>query len=222
MQYAALPTLERVAQQLEHTQREISGGRIRADWAISPSVSVYVNHGTFLDEMGYQDPESAEVRPGMIHDPYAGVDARIGPHRIHAEAGVRMVMLDGLMVRQDGHVDFDVQGGFDGGSSVALQITHLERSEVLPFDSPEWREGTIQLGYRKRPLFAVSAILDYTTDKNAPNVWYPGASAEWEFAPSSNVRLFAGSSRGGLRCVSGICRTFPPFEGVKLTATLRF
>jgi len=28
--------------------------------------------------------------------------------------------------------------------------------------------------------------------------------------------------RGGLKCVSGVCRVLPPFEGVKLSATLRF
>ena len=222
VQYAALPTLERVAQPLEHTQREITGGRLQADWTINPNVSVYVNHGTFRDDVGYQEPESGDVLPGMIHDPYAGIDARIGPHRIHAEGGVRFVMVDDLAVRRDGHVNFDVQAGLDGGSSLALQVTHLERLEVLPFNAPEWREGTIQLGYRKRPLFAVSAILDYTTDENAPTVWYPGASAEWQFTPSSNVRVFAGSSRGGLRCVSGVCRIFPPFSGVKGSLTLRY
>jgi len=44
----------------------------------------------------------------------------------------------------------------------------------------------------------------------------------WDITSSSSLRLFAGSARGGLRCVSGVCRVFPPFEGVKLTATLRF
>jgi hypothetical protein len=40
--------------------------------------------------------------------------------------------------------------------------------------------------------------------------------------PSSNLRLFVGEARGGLKCVSGVCRLFPPFQGVKLTATVRF
>ena len=34
--------------------------------------------------------------------------------------------------------------------------------------------------------------------------------------------LLLGSTRGGLRCVSGVCRVFPPFEGARLTAVLRF
>jgi hypothetical protein len=63
---------------------------------------------------------------------------------------------------------------------------------------------------------------DYTTEPAQPKRDYFSGTVQWDVTPSSSVRLFAGASRGGLRCVSGICRTFPPFEGVKLTATVRF
>jgi hypothetical protein len=36
------------------------------------------------------------------------------------------------------------------------------------------------------------------------------------------VNLFVGQRRGGIRCVSGVCRPFPPFEGVKLELSSRF
>ena len=39
---------------------------------------------------------------------------------------------------------------------------------------------------------------------------------------SSNISLFAGQRRGGLRCVSGVCRVYPPVEGVRLDVTVRF
>ena len=83
------------------------------------------------------------------------------------------------------------------------------------------------LGYRLRPIWALSAIVDYSTEQgdigtDRSVAWYPGAQAEWEITPSSNLRVFAGTSRGGLKCVSGICRVFPPFSGVKGTLALRF
>ena len=36
------------------------------------------------------------------------------------------------------------------------------------------------------------------------------------------VNLFVGQRRGAIRCVSGVCRNFPPFEGAKLELTSRF
>jgi hypothetical protein len=36
------------------------------------------------------------------------------------------------------------------------------------------------------------------------------------------VGLFVGQRRGATRCVSGVCRQFPPFEGARLEITSRF
>jgi hypothetical protein len=36
------------------------------------------------------------------------------------------------------------------------------------------------------------------------------------------VAVFVGQRRGAVRCVSGVCRQFPPFEGAKLEITSRF
>ena len=36
------------------------------------------------------------------------------------------------------------------------------------------------------------------------------------------VNLFVGERRGGLRCVSGVCRIFPPFSGAKSELVSRF
>ena len=44
----------------------------------------------------------------------------------------------------------------------------------------------------------------------------------WEPCSYAALQLIAGSTRGGLRCVSGVCRTFPPFTGVRTMATLRY
>lgn len=222
VQYTALPTLERVQQPLEHPQQNISGARLRVDWTVTENLAVYVNHGTFRDFEGYLHPTERGVRPGTIHDPYVGADGHFGSHRIHAQAGVRVVMVRGTAVRTDGHGDVDVVTGLGGGWSVEGRLFHLERGKAEPFASAAWREGTLQLGFRHRPKYAVSAILDYTTEKGQPAVWYPGASAEWDFTDASNIRIFAGTSRGGLRCVSGVCRNFPPFSGVKGVLTLRY
>ncbi len=227
LQYASLPTLERVAQEVEHPQQDVVGGRVRVDWNVTPSLGLYLNHGTFRDWGGYLDPELVRAMPGTIHDPYVGADLHVGQHRVHAMAGARFVMVRGRALRTDGHVDLNVVSGLGGGHSVEAHIVHRERGKVDLFSEHAWREGTLTLGYRLRPIWALSAIVDYSTEEGdvGPDgtvAWYPGAQAEWEITPSSNLRVFAGTSRGGLKCVSGICRVFPPFSGVKGTLALRF
>jgi hypothetical protein len=36
------------------------------------------------------------------------------------------------------------------------------------------------------------------------------------------VSVFVGQRRGAIRCVSGVCRQFPPFEGARLELVSRF
>jgi hypothetical protein len=222
LQYTALPTLERVQQPLEHAQREVAGGRVRADYNIHSGLGVYANYGLFRDFRGFFHLRRPVLEPATIHDPYVGMDAHFGRNRLHIQGGVRLAVVDGEEVRVDGHVDADLVTGLGGGRSVEVHLVHLDRSKADPTANANWQEGSLQLGYRHRPHWAVSGILDYTTEKGQPQVWYPGASAEWEITPASNLRVFAGTSRGGLRCISGVCRVFPPFAGVKSTLTLRF
>jgi hypothetical protein len=85
----------------------------------------------------------------------------------------------------------------------------------------KFHEGSLLLALRFRTLW-VAGGYDYTTEPVQPKRDYFNGTVQWDFTSSSNLRLFAGAARGGLKCMSGVCRTVPPFEGVKLSATLRY
>jgi hypothetical protein len=139
------------------------------------------------------------------------------------EAGWRFVFLPGRdgAVRSDGHFEVTVQKNIGGPRSLELHVVHWERLKVLPLSEEQWREGSAQLGFHWWPV-QVFAGLDYTTEPGQPQVWYPNGTLQWDITRATNLRLLAGSMRGGLRCVSGVCRVFPPFSGAKLTFTARF
>jgi hypothetical protein len=188
-----------------------------------------VNEGVFRDE--YQRRTlSDKLQPSIVNSPYVGFDARFGAYRIHTEGGYHWERQDGDIVQGDGHLDVDVQRAFEGGHSIEAHLINLERAEgsqdyLGQFQTKAWREGTIQLGYRLQRVFAVGGIFDYTTEPlttGEDHTWYPAAAGEYDFTPSSNFKIFAGSSRGGLRCINGVCKTFAPFTGVKGTLTLRY
>ncbi|MBK7861871.1 MAG: hypothetical protein IPJ65_25300 [Archangiaceae bacterium] len=149
-----------------------------------------------------------------MHDPYAGAEVRLGSKvRLTAEAGWRWVMLPGFgpTVRGDGSL-LTCLGAFElpWASSIEVHATHLERSKVLPFSNEQWRQGTLAISFRKRPWFAVSGILDYTTEAGQPQVWYPGHR---RVRTSPSRRTFASSpARLAAACASrGCASSFRPF-----------
>jgi len=211
---------------LENPQREVEGGRLRLDWSVSPALLAFGSYGLLRDWQGYADPDAVgDIRPGTIHDPYAGLEARWNQAWSWAIAsgGWRVVMLDsGAVVRGDGHLELDVAHALDDRFSLtlhALQERKKRESEIL---DEEFREGTVSAGFRLRPLDLGRGRLRLHRRAHAAQRDYFHANLGWDITPSSSLRLFAGSARGGQRCVSGVCRILPPFEGVKLTATLRF
>ena len=43
-----------------------------------------------------------------------------------------------------------------------------------------------------------------------------------KFSDAISLKVFAGQQRGALKCVSGVCRVFPPFEGAKAELVVRY
>ncbi len=58
----------------------------------------------------------------------------------------------------------------------------------------------------------------FITDKKD---WW-ALQAELRFAKGNSVRLFYGSTKGGVKCSGGLCRLFPPFEGLRMEVIWRF
>ena len=71
------------------------------------------------------------------------------------------------------------------------------------------------------PKYIFSQGFEYTSLNGQPPVYFNG-SVRYNFRSDSSVVLFVGEQRGGLRCVSGVCRVFPAFEGARMELTMRF
>jgi hypothetical protein len=105
---------------------------------------------------------------------------------------------------------------------VQVHGTHLQRAKVVPPFLDEMHiEGTVQTGAIYKGRISVGGNVDYTTEQMAPRTLYPSATVGIRSA-RANVDVMAGRMRGGLKCVSGVCREFPPFDGARLTVTLRY
>ena len=91
------------------------------------------------------------------------------------------------------------------------------------YDYSEIRAG---LSLHRSPHWVLSALYERTTDPavvfiSGKKNWWAG-QVEVRFAGGHSLRLFVGSTKGSMKCAGGVCRLFPPFEGIRLEAFLRF
>ncbi len=82
------------------------------------------------------------------------------------------------------------------------------------------------LSLHKSPRWVLTLFFERTTDPvivffaNKKNWW--AGQIEVKLAGAYSLRLFVGSTKGSTKCAGGVCQVFPPFEGVRLEAILRF
>jgi hypothetical protein len=84
-----------------------------------------------------------------------------------------------------------------------------------------WAEGENYTAIKIAPKWVFSQGIEYTSRLGYSSLYVNGGIL-YRFTKDSNIRVFVGQQRGGLRCVSGVCRVFPAFEGARLELTVRF
>jgi hypothetical protein len=86
-----------------------------------------------------------------------------------------------------------------------------------------WREGNVYVALRWNPKLVVSAGYEFTTiaQEAANQHNFFNGQILWNITSSSSLALFAGGNRPGLKCISGVCRVFPAFEGARLELVVR-
>jgi hypothetical protein len=84
-----------------------------------------------------------------------------------------------------------------------------------------WAEGENYTALKIAPKWVFSQGIEYTTKLGQPTLYLNGG-ALYKFTKDSNLKVLVGQQRGGLRCVSGVCRQFPAFEGARMELTVRF
>jgi Family of unknown function (DUF6029) len=116
---------------------------------------------------------------------------------------------------------YDVTEWLGGPFALKLQGWDRRRHQTEGGQAAPWTELQQLIAVDWAPRLTVGAGFEYTGNTQFPPTYFNGTVA-YNLSSSSNVSLFAGQRRGGLKCVSGVCRVYPPFEGVRLDATFRF
>lgn len=136
---------------------------------------------------------------------------------------------------REGYLRYDLVKHIAGPVTVQAQGVHRHRQEPASFEDPWW-EGENYTAVQFAPHVSAVFGYEYTNREGcSPGVadtmcHYFNGGAQWRSLSSKSflrqlfdtVAVFVGQRRGAVRCVSGVCRLFPPFEGARLEVVSRF
>lgn len=151
---------------------------------------------------------------------------------------------------KEGYIRYDFVKHLTGPFSIQLQGFHRRRYEPLLPDENAWTEGENYTALQWSPYLSLifgyeylireqcqpgrSATLTKDARPEKDVCHFVNGGVQWRAGTPSGgaakvlsqlfntVNVFVGQRRAALRCVSGVCRQFPPFEGARLEITSRF
>ena len=238
LSYSQVPTTEPEDNDTELGSMNtcVSGGRLRADVQLTRGVRALGSASHYLTYAESGSNEAcvvSEADLNRVYDLYSGFALESEDRRRHFELtlGGRLDRSERELTLADGttsrlfYTEAYLRHVLDVplGEHFALSLTgrHRRRSQAEGGPGVPWLEGEelLAVEWAEHTSFGVGA--EYDTRPGVPDTYF---NAEVSHRPTrdSRVSLFAGPRRGAQRCVGGICRLYPAFEGVRLDASVRF
>jgi hypothetical protein len=201
---------------------DVVGGRTRVDLEIPPTQGgiAWASYSHFIDT----DGGPALTSDYKVEHVMGGWEQRLDDLSISANVSGGYREEDFHFTKENmWHIEADLHLPIYGPHSFEI----LARREA--YEQPDFKVEYSIMQLVSTYSFAPWLALSYTfeqSDQPGPNPATRGnfhsAEVIYRFISGSYAKIFVGSSRGGLKCAGGMCRTFPPFDGVKGELTLRF
>lgn len=216
--YMQPPTLERVVTQLANNT-DVTAGRVRADFRVNNSLLFFASA-----EYGESYPLPEETHD--LVDLYGGAQVRWNDGLSHFfplvgyrwERNRKTHMLAEELIA----VEWDFSQALPKRVSIESAGLVWLRSE--PLDEPkdnEWQEGNVYLAVKWAPRLVFAAGYEFNTKQSTNQKHFFNGSITWNITSATSLRLFGGGQRPGIKCIAGLCRDFPAFQGARLELVLR-
>jgi hypothetical protein len=238
VQYNAPPTTEAIWVDTEYEGFNtcVSGGRLKADVQVGTHATVFAWAGRYLtwaESVANEQCRTASENENRVWDLASGLEitSRDRKSRATATVGSRFDDSERALPDPNGgethvfyreaYTRYDLIEWLGGPFTLKLQGWGRRRHQTQGGIAAPWTELTQLVAIDWAPRLTVGAGFEYTGNPQFPPTYFNGLLG-YNVTASSNISVFAGQRRGGLRCVSGVCRQYPAFEGVRVDATFRF
>jgi hypothetical protein len=238
LSYNQVPTteLEDNDTEFERMNTCVSGARLRGDFTLLPGVRALGSASHYISYAESSSNESCRTSGELlnrIYDGSSGFALDSDDRRRHLEVtlGVRLdqsnaelQLPSGARSRLfygEGYFRHQLELPISEDFSFSLVGRHRRRSQAEGGPGVPWAEGDEVASIDWADHSSLGLGAEYDTRPGVPHRYF-NIELSHRPTPSSRIALFAGQRRGALRCVGGICRLYPPFEGVRLDLAVRF
>ena len=213
--YTQPPTLERIDQEVINN-RDVVGGRARAEYYIYPLDTVLYANGMYrinsLDEPNQLD---------QLHA-YGGVEVffQRGRSHVNLSSGYRDEHQGEQPIKSMVHAEVDYLQALSAGWSLHLTSTN----EFRTLQDNDYQRGSAAVGVDLAATGGLTFEFGYDTQDlsgGVRNYFYAGILF-WEISDAFQLRVTGGTQRGGIKCISGVCRDFPEFAGARAILVGRY
>ena len=235
--WSAPPTAEEtyIDTEFDNFNTCVSGGRGRGDVELAQGVSVFGWLGyfeSFSETVSNDRCEVSELTRNRIYDVASGFEfrSRDARSRDALTAGARFddtgAPIDTVhgptqVFYREVYARYDFIHPLGGPFALELQGLHRYRRRTLGGPIEPWFEGEHVVGVDWGSAWSFAAGFEYDTNPLPPD-WFVNGTVRFRPTPGTSIALFVGQRRGSLRCVGGVCRNVPGFEGARLDASLHF
>lgn len=242
--YASPPTAEPIISDVMFGFYNVcvNGARDRFDYRFTPTFLAYGTFGYAVtkseefgggcDKLGRTTSSKPQDTTNYVTDASTGIEWRFDNDRSIVFANItgrNDVLGNGKPFYREIAAQYSITKYIGGPYAIEFAGRHRYRVQEGENIQPEstdltgapWIQGEFQNALKIAPKWVISQGFEYTTFIGLPTTYVNGGIL-YRFTSESNIRIYAGQNRGGLRCVSGICRVFPAFSGARIELTLRF
>jgi len=109
----------------------------------------------------------------------------------------------------------------DLGLHFSADLARESRLEIVATSPRRFERGSAILGVEGASFGGVSTELGFDSERPGTHVFF-ALLAHLRLSRHVEARAVVGTQRGGVKCVQGVCREFPPFGGARVQLDLSY
>lgn len=210
--YNNLPTLERAGEKVYDTGTDVYGIRTKATYKISENIKPYINY--LFNHSNYKGLTAHHIYFGSefyFNELKNKLDASFSYRNEGDYYGYYGINLDA-------NIYINSLFSFELKSYYYLAKQEINGDETENFEDSETNASLILFN----DLYLSYLFNRYTSEKLNSQNHYHAFELKYKYLSDSFIKLFYGEIRGGLKCIGGVCKDYPPFKGFKTEFVLNF
>jgi len=215
-----------VANQFVTSAKDTTGAAVRADWYFPGASTLLFAKASWIDDMPGHFPRTITHLFGGIEKKFkeTGWLTLIAGYRNEEARSLVFYHTAGRTFHWQGNLSYPLSRRL----SIELDVEAKDFDGTVPFGGTfvDYYERRSYMSLSYSPYLILTVLYDRTDDPEILSVkdkkdWW-GGQLEIKFSHAKSIRIFYGSNKGGVKCAGGVCKFFPPFEGLRIDGVLRF